>query len=168
MLIGLLWRLTKVCKAPRYIVNAQYTTSYRSWLQVYTWECYGRNVCVPPEFMSKPWLLVVLDDSIRRPLEKTMAPHSSTLAWKIPWMEEPGRLQSMGSPRVRHNWATSLSLSLSWEVIRIRRGYEGGALMNGINATRRVTESLLSGSSFLPRENTVRRWPSLKQKANPH
>ena len=40
-----------------------------------------------------------------------MAPHSSTLAWKIPWMEEPGRLQSIGSLRVRHDWATSLSLS---------------------------------------------------------
>ena len=35
-------------------------------------------------------------------LEKAMAPHSSTLAWKIPWMEEPGRLQSMGSQRVGH------------------------------------------------------------------
>ena len=43
--------------------------------------------------------------------EKVMAPHSSTLAWKIPWMEEPCRLQSMGSLRVRHDWATSLSLS---------------------------------------------------------
>ena len=42
-----------------------------------------------------------------------MAPHSSTLAWKIPWAEEPGRLQSMGSLRVRHNWETSLSLFLS-------------------------------------------------------
>ena len=39
-----------------------------------------------------------------------MAPHSSTLAWKIPWTEEPGRLQSMGSRRVGHNWATSLWL----------------------------------------------------------
>ena len=39
-----------------------------------------------------------------------MAPHSSTLAWKIPWTEESGRLQSMGSLRVRHDWATSLSL----------------------------------------------------------
>ena len=39
-----------------------------------------------------------------------MAPHSSTLAWKIPWMEKPGRLQSMGSMRVGHDWATSLSL----------------------------------------------------------
>ena len=39
-----------------------------------------------------------------------MAPHSSTLAWKIPWMEKPGGLQSMGSGRVGHDWATSLSL----------------------------------------------------------
>ena len=38
-----------------------------------------------------------------------MAPHSSTLAWKIPWTEEPGRLQSMGSLRVGHDWMTSLS-----------------------------------------------------------
>ena len=36
-------------------------------------------------------------------LEKEMATHSSILAWKIPWMEEPGKLQSMGSQRVRHN-----------------------------------------------------------------
>ena len=42
------------------------------------------------------------------PLEKEMATHSSTLAWKIPWTEEPGRLLSMGSQRVRHDWATSL------------------------------------------------------------
>jgi len=45
--------------------------------------------------------------------EKAMAPHSSTLAWKIPWMEEPGGLQSMVSLRVGHDWATSLSFSLS-------------------------------------------------------
>ena len=37
------------------------------------------------------------------PLEKEMAIHSSTIAWKIPWTEEPGRLQSMGSQRVRHD-----------------------------------------------------------------
>ena len=42
--------------------------------------------------------------------EKAMAPHSSTLAWKIPWTEEPGRLQSTGSLRVGHDWATSFSL----------------------------------------------------------
>ena len=43
-------------------------------------------------------------------MERAMAPHSSTLAWRIPWVEEPGRLQSMGSLRVGHNWVTSLSL----------------------------------------------------------
>ena len=43
------------------------------------------------------------------PLEKEMATHSSTLAWRIPWREEPGRLQSMGSQRVGHDWVTSLT-----------------------------------------------------------
>ena len=43
------------------------------------------------------------------PLEKEMATHSSILAWRIPWTEEPGGLQSMGLQRVRHNWTTSLS-----------------------------------------------------------
>ena len=40
--------------------------------------------------------------------EKAMVPHSSTLTWRIPWTEEPGRLQSMGSHRVGHNWLLSL------------------------------------------------------------
>ena len=44
------------------------------------------------------------------PLEKALAPHSSTLAWKLPWTEEPSGLQSMGSRGVGHDWATSLSL----------------------------------------------------------
>ena len=46
------------------------------------------------------------------PLEKEMTTHSSALAWKITWMEEPGRLQSMGLQRVGHDRVTSLSLSL--------------------------------------------------------
>ena len=46
------------------------------------------------------------------PLEKEMATHSSILAWRISWTEEPGRLQSTRSQRVGHDWATSLSLSL--------------------------------------------------------
>ena len=48
------------------------------------------------------------------PLEKEMATHSHTLAWKIPWTEEPGGLQSMGPQRVRHDSATSLSLSFTF------------------------------------------------------
>ena len=46
------------------------------------------------------------------PLEKEMAAHSSILAWKISWIAELGRLPSMGSQRVRHDWPTSLSLSV--------------------------------------------------------
>ena len=55
-------------------------------------------------------ICIFLSPLYRWEMEKAMAPHSSTLAWKIPWMEEPGRLQSMGSQRVGHDWATSLSL----------------------------------------------------------
>ena len=46
------------------------------------------------------------------PLEKEMATHSSILAWKIPWTEEPGRQQSTGPQTVGHDWATSLTHSL--------------------------------------------------------
>ena len=46
--------------------------------------------------------MVILRKAVHT-VEKAMAPHSSTLAWKIPWMEEPGRLQSMGSLRVGHD-----------------------------------------------------------------
>ena len=47
-------------------------------------------------------------------LEKEITTHSSILAWKIPWMEEPGRLQSMRLQKVRHDWATSLSFFSFW------------------------------------------------------
>ena len=50
--------------------------------------------------------------------EKAMAPHSSTLAWKIPWTEEPRRLQSIESQRVGHYWATSLLFTLKLQTIR--------------------------------------------------
>ena len=58
-------------------------------------------------FYFDQFLLLCLKDHWS---EKAMATHSSTLAWRIPWTEEPGRLQSMGSLRVGHYWATSLSL----------------------------------------------------------
>ena len=70
------------------------------------------------KFMGFVWLInkKVIEDNLIIAyawvvfLEKAMAPHSSTLAWRIPWAEEPGRLQSMRSLRVGHDWATSLSL----------------------------------------------------------
>ena len=65
------------------------------------------------EWSHPPYLLVMnfwFSFSYGKELEKAMAPHSSTLAWKIPWMEEPGGPQSMGSPRVGHDWVISFSL----------------------------------------------------------
>ena len=53
---------------------------------------------------------MLVNRSLKTVQEKAMAPHSSTLAWKIPWTEEPGGLQSIGSLGVGHDWATSLSL----------------------------------------------------------
>ena len=50
-------------------------------------------------------------------LEKEMAPHSSIVAWRIPWTEEPGGLQSTGSQRVGHDWVTSLSVGSIWNFL---------------------------------------------------
>ena len=64
---------------------------------------------VPPSSDNHPQLLQSISfhyfclHAYTYMLEKAMAPHSSTLAWKIPWTEEPGRLQSMGSLPVGHN-----------------------------------------------------------------
>ena len=67
-----------------------------------------------PVVWSFPVFLEAQNKSgVFKPSEKAMAPHSSTLAWKLLWTEKPGRLQSMGSLRVRHDWATSLSLFTS-------------------------------------------------------
>ena len=76
--------------------------------------CLGLVAESPTKYLSN--LLLKLNwhtfifNHLRLSTEKAMAPHSSTLAWKIPWMEEPGRLWFMGSLRVGHDWATSLSL----------------------------------------------------------
>ena len=63
-----------------------------------------RLKCLPPMPETQVWSLGRED-----PLEKEMVTHSSILAWRIPWMEKPGRLQSMGSQRVGHEWTTSPS-----------------------------------------------------------
>ena len=57
-----------------------------------------RLKCLPP--MRETWVQSLGQED---PLEKEMATHSSVLAWRIPWMEEPGRLQSTGSQRVGHD-----------------------------------------------------------------
>ena len=69
-----------------------------------------KNVWCPWPASNRKRRNVNIYEFIAAVWERAMAPHSSTLAWKILWMEEPGGLQSMGSRRVRLDWATSLSL----------------------------------------------------------
>ena len=66
------------------------------------------------------------------PLEKEIATHSSTLAWRIPWREEPGRLQSMKLQRVRHDWATSLHqnvLGTNYQTVSLWYRQKSGSLI---------------------------------------
>ena len=84
-----------------------------------------RFKCLPA--MRETWVWSLgREDS----LEKEMTTHSYILAWRIPWMEEPGGLQSMGSQRVRHNWATSFSLLAFREKIQAREKNESSYLVN--------------------------------------
>ena len=81
--------------------------NYNNYHRSKTVKCVGRNLTVIL-LQDLYWQLKNYPREVK--VEKAMAPYSSTLAWKIPWAEEPGRLQSMGSLRVRQGWATSLSL----------------------------------------------------------
>ena len=107
------------------------------------------------------------------PLEKEMATHSSTLAWKIPWMEETGRLQSMGLRRVRHNWANSLSLSVQFSHSVVSnslwlQGMQHARLPCPSPTTRAITNSFQSrwwcyptiSSSVLPFSSCPQSFPT--------
>ena len=91
-----------------------YEPPYICFLANNTFFCRGTYILFPTvpggsEVKASAWNAgdLVQED----PLEKEMATHSSTFAWRIPWREEPGRLQSMGLHRVGQDWVTLLSLS---------------------------------------------------------
>ena len=110
--------------------------------------------------VRKILLLNMSSVELRASKEKAMAPHSSTLAWKIPWTEEPGRLQAMGSQRVGHDWATSLSLSCIGEgnghplqcscLENPRDGRAWWAAVCGVAQSRTRLKQLRSSSSSKP------------------
>ena len=79
-----------------------YLSIWQNYLQIYICMCADKKLDEPRDRQIRSLYVCFL--------EKAMAPHSSTLAWKIPWIEKPGRLQSMGLLRVGHDWATTLSL----------------------------------------------------------
>ena len=84
-------------------------TYVKAFVNIYLalWASLVAQMVKNPLVMQEAWVRSLgWEDS----LEKGTATHSSILAWRIPWMEEPGRLQSLGLLRVGHDWATSLSL----------------------------------------------------------
>ena len=96
------------------------------------------------------------------PGEKAVATHSSTLAWKIPWTEEPGKLQSMGSRRVGYDWATLLSLFTflhwrrKWQPTRVLAwripgtGEPGGLPSLGSHRVRHDWSDLAAAAAAFP------------------
>ena len=86
-----------------------------------------------PSFLYYLWL-----DGI---LEKEMAMHSSPLAWKIPWTEEPGGLQPMGSQRVGHDWATPVSLSDVYKIWYILLTLHFKIISNVLESHKNRTET---------------------------
>ena len=80
-------------------LEGTFCTSGKSWISL---------VAQMVKCLPTMWETQVRSLHWEDPLEKEMASHSSTLAWKIPWREEPGRLRSTGSQRVRYDWVTAL------------------------------------------------------------
>ena len=129
---------------------------------------YKINLCPFPFVAITYWVCFSLTYTCD--WEKAMAPHSSTLAWKIPWTEEPGRLQSMGSLRVGHNWATSLSLFTfmhwrrKWQptpVFLPGESQDGGAWWAAVYGVAQSQTRLkwLSSSSSIP---VISKWPAFE------
>ena len=87
----------------------------------------GKRTCLPMQEMRE---MCVQSLDQEDPLEE-MATHSSVLAWRILWTEEPGGLQSMGSQRIRHDWATN-TFTFSSERFLPWTQSEGGILVNGV------------------------------------
>ena len=94
------------------------------------------------------------------PLEKEMTTHSSIFSWKIPWMEEPGRLQSMGSQRVRQDWETSLHIYIY--DINIYISHRGTLEWTKMwFSTQDLEVMLKSGIFVLPLTRCVMLWGSM-------
>ena len=121
----------------------------------------SRESSPTPQFKStnSSVLIFLYSPTLTSILEKAMAPHSSTLTWRIPWTEEPGGLQSMGSLGVRHDWKTSLSLftSMHWrrkcnplQYSWLENPRDGGAwwaAIDGVAQSRTRLKRLSSSSS---------------------
>ena len=88
------WQLVKISHSGHIHISS---------IQIKRWSPLVAQTVKNPPAMQKTWVWSL---SWEDPLEEGMVTHSSILAWRIPWTEQPGGLQSMGSQRVTHSWAT--------------------------------------------------------------
>ena len=91
------------------------------------------------------------------PLKKEMAIHSSTLAWKIPWTEEPDRLQSMGSQRVGHDWVTSLH-NIVWKNPNELLGPPNAIVLTLLSITEKIVKEGAQSWKIKDLEPQTCRW----------
>ena len=117
--------------------------------QVVQW----KRICLPMQEMSETWVLI--PESGRSP-EKEMATHSSILAWEIPWTEEPGGLQFMGSQRVRYDW-------VHWVFVAVI-----GVVSSWWDWWAYSPRKRWELSPSLPCEDTIWTWPSASQEECSH
>ena len=142
---------------PSHLARVCFDAGSRSWLASAN---IATGVWCPSRIGDKEVPGFQLPDSRDKFALALLATHSSTLAWKIPWMEEPGRLQSMGSLRVRHDWATSLSLScIGWgngnplQCFCLDNPMDGGAwwaAVYGVAQSRTRLKRFSSSSMVIP------------------
>ena len=133
-----------------------------SHMVIYMFQCCSLKSCHPCLLLQSPkvcslYLCLFCCLAYRVISEKAMAAHSGPLAWKIPWTEEPGRLQSVGSLRIGHNWATSLSRIgegngnhssvLAWRIPGTRDGGAWWAAVYGVPQSQTQLKWLSSSSS---------------------
>ena len=107
----LAWRITWMEEAGRLQSMGSQKLDTTKWLN---WTELVAQMVKNPPAMWETWVRSL---GWEDPLEEDMATHSSILAWRIPWTEEPGELQSIGSERVGHDWATFTgSVKLTHEI----------------------------------------------------
>ena len=90
-----------------HVISVPTWSVFNSYLLIKEWASFVDQSVKNLPAVQETWVLSL---GLEDPLEKKMAAHSSILVWKISWTEEPGGLQSMGSQRIRHDWATNTYL----------------------------------------------------------
>ena len=101
-----------------------------------------------PACQCRRWKRLVWSLGQENPLEKGMATHSTILAWRIPWTEEPGRLQFIGSQKVRHNWSDLVCAHAHTQICRVTVFLELKNVCTWLNPTTEYKHAAVETTHF--------------------